>query len=96
MIPGLLDKFHKFNLTTHEMVHFVSNINNYILVEVLESAWKIYIDNIRQAKDLDELIYYQEKFVKSILDKSLLSEKNIKLYDVLYKLIKRIASFVYI
>lgn len=78
------------------MVHFVSNINNYILVEVLESAWKIYIDNIRQAKDLDELIYYQEKFVKSILDKSLLSEKNIKLYDVLYKLIKRIASFVYI
>ena len=46
-IPGMKDKFHKFNLSTHEMVHFVSNINNYILVEVLESAWKIFKDEMK-------------------------------------------------
>jgi len=50
------DKFHKFNLFHHEMVHFISNIHNYIMVEVLESAWKVCLDEIRVAKDLDELI----------------------------------------
>ena len=41
-IKGMRDKFHKFNLAHHEMVHFVSNIHNYIMVEVLQSAWKIF------------------------------------------------------
>lgn len=41
-IKGMRDKFHKFNLCHHEMVHFVSNITNYIMVEVLQSAWKIF------------------------------------------------------
>lgn len=33
------NEFHKFNLAHHEMAHFVQNVHNYILVEVLESAW---------------------------------------------------------
>lgn len=45
--------FHKFNLCHHEMVHFVSNVHNYIMVEVLESAWKIFQDEVKQAVDLD-------------------------------------------
>ena len=60
------------------MVHFVSNIHNYIMVEVLESSWKIFSDEVRQAQDLDQLIDIQKKFVQSIIDKALLSEKNNK------------------
>ena len=41
-IRGMKDKFHKFNMFHHEMVHFISNIHNYIMVEVLESAWKVF------------------------------------------------------
>lgn len=37
----------------HEMQHFVCNVHNYILVEVLESAWTIFIRELRQAQDLD-------------------------------------------
>jgi len=48
-IRGMKDKFHKFNLAHHEMVHFVSNILNYIMVEVLQSSWKIFQDEIKQA-----------------------------------------------
>jgi hypothetical protein len=29
------------------MGHFVNNIHNYIMVEVLESAWKIYQDELK-------------------------------------------------
>ena len=38
------------------MAHFVGNIHNYIMVEVLESAWKIFYDELKQVKSLDELI----------------------------------------
>ena len=42
----LQSKFHRFNLAHHEMAHLVSNIHNYILVEVLESAWTVFLDGL--------------------------------------------------
>lgn len=41
------------------MAHFVNNIHNYIMVEVLESAWSIYYSEMKQVKNLDELIAVQ-------------------------------------
>ena len=70
------DKFHRFNLCHHEMLHFVSNIHNYIMVEVVESSWKVFLDDLKMVKDLDELIEVQRKFVDTILDKALLNDKN--------------------
>jgi len=75
-IRGMKDMFHKINLCHHEMLHFVSTIHNYIMVEVLESSWKVFLDDIKVVKDLDELIEVQQKFVNSILDKALLNDKN--------------------
>jgi len=57
------------------MAHFVTNVHNYILVEVLESAWSEYKQRVSQAKDLDELIVIERQFVSDILDRSLLSDK---------------------
>lgn len=53
---GLRAKFHRFNLAHHEMAHFVSNIHNYILVEVLESAWTVFLQGLKEVRDLDSLI----------------------------------------
>jgi len=52
----------------------VSNFHNYILVEVLESSWSVFLKELHKAKDLDEIIALQRKFVSDILDKALLSE----------------------
>lgn len=52
----MLAKFHRFNLAHHEMAHFVSNIHNYILVEVLQSAWTVFLNGLHQVRDLDSLI----------------------------------------
>ena len=82
-LKGRQDVFHQFNLQHHEMAHFVSNIHNYIMVEVVESQWKIFSDEVRQAQDLDQLIECQRKFVSSVLDKALLSEKNQEFYKTL-------------
>ena len=71
---NILGKFHRFNLAHHEMAHFVSNIYNYIMVEVLESAWTVFLKGMQQVTDLDSLIILQKTFVKDIIDKALLSE----------------------
>ena len=57
------------------MAHFVSNVHNYILVEVLESAWTVFQKELHQVGDLDTLIVMQKKFVLDIVDKALLSEQ---------------------
>ena len=45
-LSGNNNMFHSFYLAHNEMAHFVANIHNYIMVEVLESAWKIYFDEL--------------------------------------------------
>ena len=57
------------------MSHFVTNVHNYILVEVLESAWTVFLNGRDQVEDLDSLIILQKKFVQDILDKALLSDQ---------------------
>lgn len=79
----LAAKFHRFNLAHHEMQHFVSNVHNYILVEVLESAWTLFLQDLSQAKDMDEIIKLQKRFVSDILDKALLSDGQRDLYKLL-------------
>lgn len=37
------------------MIHFISNLTSYLQVEVLESAWKIFIDDVTEAENLDEI-----------------------------------------
>lgn len=49
----LQNEFHRFNLAHHEMAHFVTNVHNYILVEVLETAWTEFKDKLQLVKDLD-------------------------------------------
>lgn len=69
------------------MAHFVTNVHNYILVEVLESAWTVFKEELAQVGDLDSLIVMQKKFVSDILDKALLSEQQRELYRLLQKLL---------
>ena len=43
-------------------------------VEVLESAWKTFTDELNVAENLDEIRIIQDKFIEEILDKALLSQ----------------------
>lgn len=92
----LQSKFHKFNLAHHEMAHFVTNVHNYILVEVLESAWSVFLTELRKVNDLDALILLQKKFVSDITDKALLSEQQREMYRLLQKLLNQVFMFTLI
>jgi hypothetical protein len=95
-IPGMRNRFHKFYLAHQEMAHFVQNIHNYIMVEVLESAWSIYYGEMKQVKNLDELIEVQMRYSRSILDKALLSEEQKDLNRLLRKLLNNVYTFALI
>ena len=78
------------------MAHFVNNIHNYIMVEVVESSWKTFQDQIEKVTNLDELMEIQSKHSKSILDKALLSEEQRELNRLLKRLLNNVYTFALI
>ena len=71
----------------------MTNIYSYILVEVLESSWTMFISEMKKAKDLDKLIINQKKFMTDILDRALLSDGHRELYKQLQRLLNTVFMF---
>ena len=46
----------RFNLLRNEMIHFISNFFNYIMVEAIEAAWNNFNEKFDKAKDFNEII----------------------------------------
>ncbi|KAI3841750.1 hypothetical protein MKW92_000766 [Papaver armeniacum] len=65
-----------------EMNHFVSNLQYYIMFEVLEAG-----------EDLDDLLAAHEKYLRSIVGKSLLGERSQTLCKTLFVLLDLILRF---
>ncbi|MCI14795.1 gamma-tubulin complex component 3, partial [Trifolium medium] len=63
-----------------EINHFISNLQYYIMFEVLEISWSNFLSEMEVAKDLDDLLAAHEKYMNSIVEKSLLGELSQSLY----------------
>ncbi|CAD7697869.1 unnamed protein product [Ostreobium quekettii] len=55
-----------------KMSHFVTNLQYYVMFEVLEGAWGEFTQHAHSATDLDELIAAHEQYLDAILTRSLL------------------------
>ncbi|KAH6827455.1 spindle pole body component 98 [Perilla frutescens var. hirtella] len=76
-----------------EMNHFVSNLQYYIMFEVLEESWSEFSKELEAAKDLDDLLGAHEKYLYSIVEKSLLGERSQNLNKTLFILFDLILRF---
>ncbi|XP_010257504.1 PREDICTED: gamma-tubulin complex component 3 [Nelumbo nucifera] len=76
-----------------EMNHFVTNLQYYIMFEVLEVSWSNFLDEMEVAKDLDDLHAAHEKYLHSIVEKSLLGERSQSLSKTLFVLLDLILRF---
>jgi hypothetical protein len=74
------------------MIHFISNVHNYMMVEVLEASWTVFMEKVRIAKDFDQLIFEQRKFCETIMRKSLIAEKD--MYDSLMRTVTHVSMFI--
>lgn len=48
--------FHKGHVLRNEMIHFINNLQYYMMFEVIESAWQDLEADMAKAEDLDQLI----------------------------------------
>ncbi|KAJ7975986.1 Gamma-tubulin complex component [Quillaja saponaria] len=89
----LLSTLRRCQVLWDEMNHFVSNLQYYIMFEVLEVSWSIFSNEMEVAKDLDDLLAAHEKYLHSIIEKSLLGERSQMLYKSLFVLFDLILRF---
>ncbi|KAL6141532.1 hypothetical protein ACLB2K_059820 [Fragaria x ananassa] len=89
----LLSTLRRCQVLWDEMNHFISNFQYYIMFEVLEVSWCNFLNEMEVAKDLDDLLAAHEKYLHSILEKSLLGERSQTLYSSLFALLDLILKF---
>lgn len=77
----------------NEMNHFVTNLQYYIMFEVLEYSWANFLEEMEDAQDLDDLIAAHEKYLRSIVEKALLGERSKLLCKTLFSLFDLILRF---
>ncbi|XP_020526076.1 LOW QUALITY PROTEIN: gamma-tubulin complex component 3 [Amborella trichopoda] len=76
-----------------EMNHFVTNLQYYIMFEVLEVSWSCFLEEMEEAQDLDDLLAAHEKYLNSIVEKSLLGERSQHICKTLFVLFELILRF---
>ena len=59
-----------------EIIHFITNLHNYLALEVLETQYKKLINDLPKVNNLDELINKHKQFVDNIKKQCLLGEEN--------------------
>ena len=59
-----------------EMAHFVTNLQYYIMFEVLEHSWLEFTAAMASAQDLDGLIAAHEQYLDAIVAKALLGDRS--------------------
>ncbi|KAF4370679.1 hypothetical protein F8388_025058 [Cannabis sativa] len=89
----LLSTLRRCQVLWDEMNHFVTNLQYYIMFEVLEVSWSTLSNEMEVAKDLDDLLAAHEKYLNSIVEKSLLGERSQTLYKSLFVLFDLILRF---
>ncbi|KAE8772493.1 Gamma-tubulin complex component 3-like protein [Hordeum vulgare] len=83
----------KCQVLFNETNHFVTNFQYYIMFEVLEVSWARFSEEMDAAKDLDDLLMGHDKYLTSIVEKSLLGERSLGILRYLFALFDIILQF---
>lgn len=82
--PGVVETWKSTRGVLAEMIHFVGQLQYYILFEVIESSWDELQKGIAKENcTLDDIIHAHSKFLNSITRKGLLGAKRKQYNDVL-------------
>ncbi|KAL3787606.1 hypothetical protein ACHAW5_005994 [Stephanodiscus triporus] len=62
----------RISSTRQTMLHFISNLQNYLMFEVLEGGWEALKLSLRNARTVDDVIRAHDFYLNQIVDKTLL------------------------
>jgi hypothetical protein len=60
-------QYHRLQLYRHEMTHFVHTLQNYVTATVLQGSWVQLLQNLQNARTLDDLYRMHIAYVKMVL-----------------------------
>lgn len=79
-----------------KMTHLVHNLQHYCSVEVLEASWAVLERDLGAAEDLDGMIQAHSKYLTSIKDRTLLSDRSKYVASALGQVLDTIPLFDYV
>lgn len=91
--PKLKPIIHKCTLHRGQMVHVVNNLCNFLMFEVMESAWSTLQEKLGKALSLDDVIKAHDNYLAEILDRALLGPQHEGLCVQLHQLLQSILRF---
>ena len=63
----------RISSTRQTMLHFISNLQNYLMFEVLEGGWEGLTQSLSKARSVDDVIRAHDSYLNEIVDKTFLS-----------------------
>ncbi len=82
----------RISSTRQTMLHFISNLQNYLMFEVLEGGWEGLERSMKKAKSLDDVILAHNSYLGEIVEKSLLGDKGDGESPTLETLVQKLLS----
>jgi len=84
---------HRCHCLRNEMIHFVCNLQYYLMFEVLECSWHEMMEQMASASDLDSLISAHNSFLEAVIQKALLGSENAEVSKCLKALFETVLQF---
>ncbi|XP_065916351.1 gamma-tubulin complex component 5-like isoform X2 [Dysidea avara] len=84
---------HHMHLLRARMLHFVINLNNYLMTRILHSVGIEFEKSISKAKDFSEIIELHKEYVTKIHDRCLLNEKASYVKEAILRILGLALSF---
>ena len=84
---------HGCHLLRNEMIHFVYNLQYYLMFEVLECSWQTLLSELESASDLDALLHAHTSFLDAIVQKALLAPGDEPIYEALKAVFEAVLQF---
>eukprot|EP00054_Salpingoeca_dolichothecata_P009214 m.52042 g.52042 ORF g.52042 m.52042 type:complete len:665 (+) comp18231_c0_seq1:78-2072(+) len=75
-IPEMRQVLKNCHMVATNMVHFVNQVQHYLLFEVLECSWDQMLTEVKEAGDLDDIIYAHDTFLQTIITRALLGPES--------------------
>lgn len=57
---------YRLHLYTSEIIHFINQMEYYVLYEVIECSWTLLVEKISQAKTLDDILEAHNEFLETV------------------------------
>lgn len=84
---------HQCHILLSEMIHFMQQVQYYMVFEVIECAWAELESRVEQAQDLDQVIHAHEDFLAALMARTLLEPESRDILSQLRSIFDQVLRF---